>query len=457
MSMARKKRSNGDGSFYQLPDKTWMYQVWYGRWEDGTPHRKAFRGKTQAICKQKREAWEAQQAEIREEETAVMGAMTPAAAAINYPVYHGHSLESEVLFKDAYLAWLKLYKSPPTRKPSTYSGYLDLYEDHFAEYFGELPLYAITQDVVQEYYLLKQMNGARKDGKPGGLSPKSLRNHHMNLKDFFRYAQKKYRLEQNPTLDTTRPEVCAPNPRVLTPEEMRVFIEEVMKESQRAAILTCLLLGLRVGELLALEIGDLNLKEQKLHINKDLVRVKTEAISHDNPNIRILLFDPSKKTHLIVQNMQKTKSSNRQISLSDDCCELLLRHIFTMAHSSCPNPNGLLFPSKKGTHLDPKSYERRLTAVSKRCEIKKVNPHALRHTLATRLVEEHTPLNIVKDILGHSSITTTQKYLHGNEELERDALRTISDYLDMDKLVSSSPMSGAWKPKFSDIRLPQFK
>ena len=90
------------------------------------------------------------------------------------------------------------------------------------------------------------------DGRNGGLSPKTIRNHHMILKDFFTYAQSKYKLPCNPTLSTTRPEVVAKEMRVLSPSEMQIFMEEVMKETQRIAILTDLFVGFRVGELLAL-------------------------------------------------------------------------------------------------------------------------------------------------------------------------------------------------------------
>lgn len=145
------------------------------------------------------------------------------------------------------------------------------------------------------------------------------------------------------------------------------------------------------------------------------------------------------------------------INISDGLCELLVRHLFTLAHSSSPNPDNLLFPSKVGTHIDPKSFEIRLKAVSKRGEIRKVNPHALRHTFATRLIEENTPLNTVKDILGHSSISTTQKYLHGNAEKERTAIETMSGYLDMDKLAAAPQLNGAKKrAKFADVILPDF-
>ena len=452
--MAMKKRGNGEGTFYQLADRTWVHQITYGRKPDGSPYRKAFKGRTKAICKERKEEWLAEQEALKDQEKAAQEA---AMREQEQRIALGHSLESEILFEEAFLGWLKLYKSPPTRKPSTYASYVDTYNTHFAEYFAKLPLYQITQDVVQDYYQKKQLNGSRKDGKEGGLSPKTIRNHHMILKDFFSYAVTKYKLDANPALGTTRPEVVNREVRVLTPGEMQIFMEEVMLETQRVAILTDLFTGLRVGELLALEISDLDLERQTLSVTKNLIRVNTSALSLDNPNIRILNYDPNKKTHLIVQNTPKTKTSYREIAISDGLCELLIRHLYTMAHSSWPNPNNLMFPSKAGTHVDPKSFEIRLKAVSDRCAIKKVNPHALRHTLATRLVEEKIPLNIVQGILGHASIETTRKYLHKNAEIEREAIGTMTSQLDMEKLITAPRLNGAsTRAKFADLSLPDF-
>lgn len=128
-----------------------------------------------------------------------------------------------------------------------------------------------------------------------------------------------------------------------------------MRETQRVAILTTLFVGFRVGEVLALKISDLDLEKQTLSVTKNLIRVPTAAVSPENPNIEILNYDPKKKTHLIVQNTPKTSTSNREIAISDGLCELLIRHLFTLANSTWPNPDGLLFPSKAGTHLIPRA------------------------------------------------------------------------------------------------------
>ncbi len=185
-----KRRSNGEGSYWQLPDRTWVHQITIGRKEDGTLQRKSFKGRTKAICKERKEEWLAQQEAAQKQSEA---AQEEASNREALEARLGHSLESEILFEDAFLEWLKLYKSPPTRKPSTYASYLDTYNIHFGPAFGQIPLYEITQDVIQDYYQMKQLNGGRLDGKQGGLSPKTIRNHHMILKDFFTYATGKYR------------------------------------------------------------------------------------------------------------------------------------------------------------------------------------------------------------------------------------------------------------------------
>ena len=62
------RRSNGEGSFYQQKDKSWVYQVTYGRKEDGKPFRKSFKGRTKTICKERRTQWEEEQARLKAEE-----------------------------------------------------------------------------------------------------------------------------------------------------------------------------------------------------------------------------------------------------------------------------------------------------------------------------------------------------------------------------------------------------
>lgn len=73
------------------------------------------------------------------------------------------------------------------------------------------------------------------------------------------------------------------------------------------------------------------------------------------------------------------------------------------------------------THIDPKSFEIRLNAVSKRCEIKKVNPHALRHTYITRLFEAGLDIKEIQYLAGHSTIDMTLRVYTHYDRLSRNA------------------------------------
>ena len=67
------------------------------------------------------------------------------------------------------------------------------------------------------------------------------------------------------------------------------------------------------------------------------------------------------------------------------------------------------------------------------------------------------PLNIVQGILGHASIETTRKYLHKNEDIEREAIGTMSNYLHMDQMDAAPKLNGtAPRAKFADVILPTF-
>lgn len=447
-----RKRANGEGTFYQLPDKTWVHQITLGRKPDGSLDRKTFKAQTRSACIDRRDAYiaERQRADILQQELE-----TQRLADIAETERRGHTKESEILFSEAFPNWLKLFKSPPTKKATTYSGYLDIFDDHFNEYFGPMRMYEITRDVVQEYYRIKQLEGSRKDGKPGSLSAKTIRNHHMLLRDFFDYAVDRYGLPTNPALKTERPVVNTPKMRVLDTDEMAIFIKEVMRETQRVAILFDLFMGLRIGELLATEIGDVDERKQTITIHRNIIRVNTEAIDPNNPHIRILNYDPAKKTHLIVQETPKTQNSERTLPISDGLYELLIRHLFYIQQSNWPNPENLLFPSTKGTHIEPKSFELRLKAISKRCEIKKVNPHALRHTFATRLVEGNVPLTTVQELMGHASVSTTQRYVSTLPAEARKAIETVAEYWSPERLLEPQKLNGTkQRMKFADVRLP---
>lgn len=406
----RKKRANGEGTLYQKADKTWVLQICDGKKPDGSPDRKAFTGKTQAEVFKKRDSY--REAKRKEQaEAAAYQAKCPNA-------------EKDLTFVGWIERFLITYKAPPLTKETTYASYLYNLEKHIRPYFKDMLLVDIDEEVMQGFYTFKS-TGGRADGKPGGMSPKSIYNLHIILHAALSKAVRLGKIPSDPSVDTKRPKVVIPEVRVLTEEEMGIFMGEVVKETQRTAILLDLFSGLRLGELLALEIADVDFVKKGLHVRRNLVRFKTYQ-------------DEGPKTKLIVQDTLKSGKPHLFVPLMDDLFNIVVRHIFKLQNSDWPNPNGLLFPSKKGTYIEPRSLEIRLAAVSKRCELKNVNPHALRHTFATRLVEQKVPLNIVQELLGHASIQTTRRYAHVFEDAKATAVNSLAAFLPLSQETPSS-------------------
>ena len=178
--------------------------------------------------------------------------------------------------------------------------------------------------------------------------------------------------------------------------------------------------GLREGEMLALEWTDLNLEERTVDVSKSLSLTKTNWLKPGPP---------------------KNNASNAKVPLPEIVVEALKKHRTSQlawAVKQGPKfknktPDGhpiYVFASTKGTHTWPRNFNRKYYDVIATAKIPHIKLHSLRHTFATKLIEEGEDIRVVQALLRHSDIRTTGNvYAHVTSKTKKRATNRIDNVL----------------------------
>ncbi|MBI5055488.1 MAG: tyrosine recombinase XerC [Nitrospirae bacterium] len=199
------------------------------------------------------------------------------------------------------------------------------------------------------------------------------------IRSFYKYLHREGYVDKNPARLVSSPKVPKTLPRFLTIDETFTLMEnpqgDTFKPSRDKAILELLYSsGLRVSELTSLDIGDLDIKES-------LVRVKGKG----------------KKERIIPVGGKAMEAIQNYLS----------------ERISLKKKSPALFLNNRGGRLTQRSVRRILLHYSRMINLKGgLSPHTLRHTFATHLLHEGADLRSIQELLGHSSLSTTQKYTH---------------------------------------------
>jgi len=108
----------------------------------------------------------------------------------------------------------------------------------------------------------------------------------------------------------------------------------------------------------------------------------------------------------------KTKRS-REVWIPDPLADILIRYLWVRTKSKVISD--LLFPGPRGKPLGSSSIEKRLKTMTDPLLGRRITPHTLRHTFATILARS-APIRVVMEALGHTSLASTQIYLHVNKQ-----------------------------------------
>jgi integrase/recombinase XerC len=212
-----------------------------------------------------------------------------------------------------------------------------------------------------------------------GLSARSLQRRLSASRTFFRYLLREKHVSRNPVDAVAAPKGKKRLPGNLDADRMARLLEipgeGPLVDRDRAILELLYSSGLRLAELVDLNLGDIDLADATVRVtgkgNKDRI------------------VPVGKKARQAIRRWHKSRA---QLADADEQA---------------------LFVSQRGSRLSPRSVQARVTHWAKKQGIdSNVYPHLFRHSFATHVLESSHDLRGVQELLGHANISTTQVYTH---------------------------------------------
>ncbi len=284
--------------------------------------------------------------------------------------------------------WLKDY-AWPNLAPRTAEGYEHICRRHLIPALGNMTLTGLKPEHLQQYQSEKLLGG-RCDGK-GGLSPRTVRHHHMALHDALEHAVKMGLLNRN-IADAVSPPSCQrPQWQTLSELDISTFLEAAKLTPYHVLFYEALFTGMRRSELLALRWCDVDLLLCQAHVTRSLHHLLTGEI---------------------VIRAPKTAKGRRMVALSPSAALLLQEHRDKQeaqrAIMEIPlTNNDLIFSDLEGKPLLPNTVTHAWIKLVRRIGLKGIRLHDARHTHASLLLKQGVHPKIVQERLGHASIQMT--------------------------------------------------
>ncbi len=218
-----------------------------------------------------------------------------------------------------------------------------------------------------------------------GLAGSTRQRKVFAIRSFFGFLEQSHEVRPNPAAKLIPPEVERPQPRWLTEAEYKRLQLTVAQSTdfsavRDAAIIEVLLqTGMRLTELANLLLNDV---------------VLPEKIKPDGEPGEVRLWGKGRKERICTLNWKG--------------CRAVLA--YKKQRSNSPDPH--LFLSKRKSGLRPRAIQVLVEKRLREAKIAGATVHTLRHTFGTQHVLKGTKLPIVRDMMGHATIATTERYVH---------------------------------------------
>ena len=206
-------------------------------------------------------------------------------------------------------------------------------------------------------------------------NPRSIQRHLSSAKGFFRFLKKNNLIQSSPFELVTAPKSSNKLPDVLSPEDVEQLLNfkpSNMIEIRDMAIVELMYSsGLRVSETVNINLND-------FEENKSFLRV----------------LGKGSKKRLVPMGRYAVNAINEWL----------------IEREKILNNTDALFLNSKGTRLTVRSVQLRLKKMAVKQGLPPIHPHMLRHSFATHMLESSGDLRTIQELLGHSSLSTTQIY-----------------------------------------------
>jgi integrase/recombinase XerC len=204
------------------------------------------------------------------------------------------------------------------------------------------------------------------------------------LRSFYKFLIKTNRLDSNPLAVVRTPKQDKKLPRFLEYEEVKKLLETPPTDNwlgvrDRAILETLYSTGIRVSELVALNMDDIDFLGEVIHVRGKGKKERIAPIS--SSALQVIQY--------YIEFRNKRAQSNRNFD------------------------SKVLFVNKHGRRLSTRSVRRKMDKYLKMAGLDPlISPHTLRHSFATHMLNNGADLRSVQELLGHQSLSTTQVYTH---------------------------------------------
>jgi integrase len=328
--------------------------------------------------------------------------------------------------------WLETAVNPH-RRAKTASSYEQIVRLYLKPHLGRIQLEKLSPEHVQTMFNALLLTGGT-DGQP--LSARTVQYVRAVLRRALNQALKWGYVSRNVATLTDTPKVPRHEAIILSPAQSQQLLTAAAGHRLEALFTVALGLGLRDGEVLGLRWVDIDFAQHTLRIAQTVQRVHR----------RLVIEAP------------KTERSARLLPLPVFMERALARHAERQVAERRTagddwDDHGLVFPSERGTPLDPRNLLRQYKELLIAADLPDIRFHDLRHSCATTLIAQGVHPRVVQEILGHSQISTTMNVyghvLDATRRVAADAMDGIFLVQESDELENSHEPQEAQEPSAS--------